>query len=139
MTDVITPEEYKEYLKNKAGQKDQQNKYRNKRVKVQEVQPDKSVKEFTIDSIGEKQYYDELKFRKKSGDIMDFKRQVTFKLAVNGVHITSYKADFVVWDRYGNKEVIDYKSDFTRKLRLYQIKKALMLAIHGITIKEVTK
>lgn len=77
-----------------------------------------------------------LKGRLIAGEIKDFKRQVTYSLEVNGVLICKYIADFVVYNWDGTWEVKDVKSDFTKKLPIYRMKKALMEAIHGIKIKE---
>lgn len=58
--------------------------------------------------------------------------QRSFPLAVNGILITRYRADFV-YIRDGRLVVEDTKGFKTEK---YKLKKLLMLAIHGITIVE---
>jgi hypothetical protein len=92
---------------------------------------------FFFHSTGEADYYDQLKMRLRAGEIKDFKRQVKMKISINGQHITSYVADFVVELHDGNKQVLDYKSDFTRNLDTYKIKKRLLLALYNINIIEV--
>jgi hypothetical protein len=90
-------------------------------------------------STGEGYYYLELKDRLLRGQIKGFKRQVWFKLEVNGIEITNYVADFVVENFGGTFEIIDHKSVFTAKLDVFRMKKALMMACYGILIKEVGK
>ena len=49
-----------------------------------------------------------------------------------------YVADFVYTDlATGKEEVIDVKSEITRKNAEYRLKKKMMLAFNGIEIKEV--
>lgn len=88
-------------------------------------------------STGEADYYELLKIRLAGGEIKAFKRQVKFKISINGQQITSYVADFVIELFDGSKQVLDYKSDFTRKLETYQIKKKLLMALYNINIIEV--
>lgn len=88
-------------------------------------------------SIGEADYYDRLKIQKLSGDFRDFKRQVIFKISINGQQITRYIADFVIERFDGTKQVLDYKSAFTRTLEPYQMKKKLLAALYNIHIIEV--
>jgi hypothetical protein len=76
--------------------------------------------------------WQKLKIVEKAGAISDLRRQVTYKLRVNGVHITNYRADFV-YVRNGETVVEDSKGFLTKE---YLIKRALMKAIYGITILE---
>jgi hypothetical protein len=96
-------------------------------------------KPVTIDGIDfqstfEGDYYCEAKLRKKAGEILDFKMQVRYDFYVNGALICYYKADFVETYPDGRVEVVDTKGV---KTAVYEIKKKLMLACHGIAIKEV--
>ena len=101
-------------------------KFLNKKVVVDGIK---------FDSRKEADYYGILKMRKMAGEIRDFKMQVPFRMEINGDLICKYIADFVV--EYANGiQVIDTKSDFTRKNPVYRIKNKLMKAIHGITIIE---
>jgi len=60
---------------------------------------------------------------------------VRYPLVVNGVQVCEYRADFVYFDRAkGAVSVVDVKGYRTAE---YRIKKALMLAVHGIAIVEV--
>ncbi|UAY57283.1 DUF1064 domain-containing protein [Arachidicoccus terrestris] len=90
-----------------------------------------------FDSIKEGNRYRVLALQEKSGIITNLKRQVPFVIKVNGEKVCTYKADFVYMDRSGAKIVEDVKSDFTRKDRVYRLKKKLLRQTHGIDIKEV--
>lgn len=81
--------------------------------------------------------YVTLKALEAAGEISDLKRQVEYRIAVNGVHVTTYVADATYVDKDGRFVVEDTKSTPTKKLSAYRIKKALMLAIHGVEIHEV--
>jgi hypothetical protein len=78
----------------------------------------------------------ELVILQRAGDIADLQNEVTFRLDVNGRHICKYIADFVYTDSRGNLVVEDTKSTAT-KTPVYNLKKRLMLACHGIEIQEV--
>jgi hypothetical protein len=77
-----------------------------------------------FDSKGEAGYCEQLDWRIKAGEIQGYERQVKIELKVNGVLICNYYADFVVTDKYGAKEVHEYKGfltkDFQLKWRLLQ-------------------
>lgn len=74
----------------------------------------------------------DLRLLEKAGAILDLKRQVSYELAVNGIMICSYYADFVY--RKGAEMVVED----TKGVRtpLYLLKSKLMLALHGIVILE---
>ena len=77
-----------------------------------------------------------------SGAIHALREQVRYSLIVNGHIICEYVADFVYHEPTGvpnwmREVVVDVKSDYTRKLPVYRLKKKLMHAIHNIEIKEV--
>lgn len=80
-----------------------------------------------FDSIGERNYAEELDWRIKAGEIKGYERQVKIELKVNGVLICNYYADFVVTDKHGAKEIHEYKGfltkDFTIKWRLLEATK----------------
>lgn len=104
------------------------NKYNNTRVTICGI---------NFQSKGEGQYFLRLKDDLRKGEILGFKLQVPYKFIINGIYITKYVADFVVYECDGRKTVIDHKSAFTVTLPEYRMKKALMLACYGIAIKEV--
>lgn len=54
-----------------------------------------------------------------------------------GERASHYEADFVVHYANGRMEVIDVKSEITRKEARYILKRKLMLHVHGIRVREV--
>lgn len=127
-------------------------KYHNKKTVVDGI---------TFDSLKESRYYLFLKDKVKSGEITDLQMQVPFEVipAVYGEktvikHLkkgdkvitkrcviqkaTHYLADFVYTVvATGQKEVVDVKSEATKKKESYRLKKKMMLAFLGISIIEV--
>jgi hypothetical protein len=90
-------------------------------------------------STGEANYWEVLKIELARGEYADIKRQVRIKIVINGVLICTYVADFVITHLDGRKEVRDYKSEFTRTLAEYKIKKQLLAALYKINIVEIIK
>ena len=117
----------KEQVRRSFSARPKQSKYRNKKIVIDGM---------TFDSTKEGRVYGELKLLKASGEIADFRRQVTFMIEHNGVLICKYIADFVVYFYNDTREVWDVKSDYTRKLPVYKLKKKLMKIINGIEIVE---
>lgn len=82
--------------------------------------------------------WDQLRLLQRAGEIHDLRRQVRYDLVVNDIKIGRYTADHVYWDNNEDCEVVeDAKSEATRKARDYPLRKKLMLACHGITVREV--
>ena len=77
--------------------------------------------------------WSELLLLVRSGHISDLRRQVRFDLDVNGIPVAKYIADHVYREK-GKNIVEDVKGVLTP---VYKIKRALMLACHGIKIREV--
>ena len=77
--------------------------------------------------------YGELKLLLRGELISCLELQKAFPLAVNGVQICKYVADFVYRACSGHLIIEDTKG---QKTPVYQIKKKLMLACHGIHILE---
>ena len=100
------------------------NKYGNRRVEVDGIR---------FDSQKEARYYEELMLRYQAGDLKLVLLQVPFILPGP----VKYYADFLTIDNDGRFEVIDVKSEATRKNRVYINKKKQMKAVWGIEIKEV--
>lgn len=102
-------------------------KYKNKWVVIDGIK---------FQSTAEGNAFVEYKRRKAAGEIKDFERQRRYKLIVNGIQVSSYRADFVVihWDN--SEQIVDVKSSFTRTLNDYIIRKKLMKALFGIDIYE---
>ena len=107
-------------------------KYGNRRTEVDGIM---------FDSRHEARVYGDLMMRVKSGELKCVLRQVKFDLG-GGANAQKdsrymYIADFVTIDRENHVEVLDAKSDATRKNRTYINKKKQMLAEWGIEIREV--
>lgn len=88
------------------------------------------------DAKGECERWENLKLMERAGEIRNLRRQVVYALVVNGLLITTYKADFV-YDDGAATVVEDRKSPRTRKLESFRHKVKLMQAIHSIQIREV--
>lgn len=101
-------------------------KYRNRKI---------TTEHGAFDSEKEARRYAELVLFARTGEIHDLRRQVRYALVVNGVHVCDYVAD-AVYSEGGRLVVEDTKSEFTRKLPVFRIKKCLMLACHGVSILE---
>ena len=110
---------------------DKPRKYRNKPLVVDGER---------FDSRKEYRRYKELVMWQSAGEVKNLRRQVTFALNVNGIHIADYVADhvFSLKDKNGffTKIVEDVKSKAT-KTRAYEIKKKLVRALYGVDIQEV--
>lgn len=99
-----------------------------------------------FDSRKEAKRYQELKIMERAGLIQNLRQQVSYELA-SSVKFKSeprrkpairYIADFAYMDLQTGQQVVeDVKSEVTRKLAPYRIKKHLMLTVHGIEITEV--
>ena len=86
-----------------------------------------------FDSKREARRWGELQLMAKAGLIRDLDRQVNFPLAVNGVPICSYRADFTYWEGRSNHQTVeDSKGVVTKDCAL---KLKLMKAVHGIEVK----
>lgn len=106
-------------------------KYNNEKVEYQGI---------TFDSRKEYKRYRELLLLQKSGLIGLLQMQVSFLLIPKSEteRECKYVADFVYIDaKSGAKIVEDVKSEMTRKLPTYVMKRKLMASIHKIQIKEV--
>jgi len=95
------------------------------------------VNGISFDSKKEAGYYGILRLKEKARLIQRFEMQVRYDLVVNGVNIGFYKADFVTYKNGKPLEVIDVKSEMTKKLPIYRLKKKLLKAIYGIDIVEI--
>lgn len=98
-------------------------KWKNKFVKTDEG---------TFHSKKEYNRWCELKLLATGGLIRELKRQVPFELCVGGVLVTKYVADFVYFEA-GERVIEDTKGALTPE---YKLKSRLMLAVHGIVIRE---
>lgn len=88
---------------------------------------------FKFDSKAERDRYYELKILQMANEIRDLRLQVKFPIEVAGKKICNYIADFTYYDKEGFYIVEDKKGFRTT---LYNMKKKLLKAVHGIDIKE---
>jgi hypothetical protein len=103
-------------------------KYKNVKVKIGEL---------TFDSKKEAGYYGILRLKEKAKLIDRFEMQVRYDIVVNNIQIGFYKADFVTYKNGKAFEVIDVKSEMTKKLPVYRLKKKLVKALYGFDIVEI--
>lgn len=88
-----------------------------------------------FDSKGESKRWAELCLLERAGEIKNLKRQVPFKMAINGVHICTLVADFAYFepDRY---VVEDFKSPITAKNPVFRLKSKLFAALYpGVELR----
>lgn len=88
-----------------------------------------------FDSKHEAMVYKDLMMRVKAGELKCVIRQVRFDLAQT--ENLQYVADFVTIAPDMTVDVIDAKSEATRKNKVYVIKKKLMREVWGLEIREV--
>jgi hypothetical protein len=88
---------------------------------------------YVFDSIKERARYIELRALQAAGEITDLLLQIPFELNEGGKYSLKYVADFTYWIN-GQYIVEDVKGFRTA---VYKKKKALMLKVHGIEIKEI--
>lgn len=86
-----------------------------------------------FDSKSEFKRYMDLHFMESFGEISELRVQVRFPIEVNGHHICTYVADFCYKNKHGEDVVEDRKGFRTD---VFKLKKALMLAVHGINVVE---
>lgn len=96
-----------------------------------------------FDSRKESKRYLQLLALEKTGEIEQLECQIKFELiprqTIDGKfaeHPANYIADFVYYED-GEKVVEDVKSNATRKLPCYVLKRKLMLKNYGIKIREI--
>lgn len=138
----MTEEEYADLMKRRAlpcvparpsgvsvadmdAEKPRRAKYGNRRVEIDGMKFD-SQKEADF-------YFSRLLSAWRLGELKLLARQVPFDLP-GGI---KYVADFVIVGMNGDVEVIDTKSEATKKNRVYINKKKQMKAVWGIEIREV--
>ena len=134
MTLRLSEEEYAELMRRRCAntiaspmvtkERPKRRKYGNQRTEI-------DGKKF--DSKHEAEVYGELMLRRRAGELRVVLRQVSFDLP-GGIR---YVADFCTVDREGRFEVLDAKSEATRKNRTYINKRKQMLSEWGIEIREV--
>lgn len=114
----------------KPSGRDRRNKYGN--TKVGE-----------FDSSKEARVNEQLKMQMQAANpserVTSIEHHVRFEVIPKqeGERASHYEADFVVHYADGHMEVIDVKSEITRKEPRYILKRKLMLYVHGIRLREV--
>lgn len=126
--DIWTAEQFRDYGRTKVVPQPKS------RLKYNNVKKEVDGKKF--DSTKESKRYLELKSMVDRGEISELHEQVKFTFAHNGVKICSYIADFT-YSKNGKEVVEDVKSEMTKKLPVYKMKKKMMVAFFGIEINEV--
>lgn len=102
-------------------------KYKNRKVTIDDIR---------FDSKKEGDRYLELKLLLRAGQISHLKLQPEFKMVHHGILICKYRADFEYREN-GKIVVEDVKSEYTRTLPVYRIKKKMMKAFYGVDVREV--
>ena len=104
----------------------------------------KNTKHGGYDSKKEARRASELAILQNEGRIAGLETQKVFTLIPRQMldgrvkeRAATYVADFTYCMSDGTFVVEDVKSDFTRKLPLYVLKRKLMLHVHGLAISEV--
>lgn len=98
----------------------------------------------TFHSKGEALRFQALRLLERAGQIRNLQRQAVFLIEIRGVFVCRYIADFTYieppladgrrrFDLPWTDIVEDFKGHITDA---YRIKRALMLAVHGVTIRE---
>jgi hypothetical protein len=87
-----------------------------------------------FDSGKEADRYRELTLLQAGGKISGLECQAPWDLVVNGIRVCGYVADFQYFERPSGALVVEDAKGY--RTPMYKLKRALMLACHGITIKE---
>lgn len=80
------------------------------------------------DSKKEAQFAQDLDMLKRAGEIKDWKRQIAFKMVVEGEIICRHYVDFEIEHNDGSKELVEIKSKSTMT-PLWKLKKKLLYAL----------
>lgn len=80
------------------------------------------------DSKFEAGYGEELRLRKRAGQIKDYQTQINFPLIVGKYNVGTYIADFVVYHNNGDEEIVETKGYMTD---VFKLKWRLMEAIYN--------
>ena len=80
--------------------------------------------------------YQALKLLERNGEVRALRLEVEYRLAIRGHLICKYRADFVYEECRRSKwaEVVEDVKGY--RTPAYRLKKKLMLAIHGIEVRE---
>lgn len=100
-------------------------KYNNKKVVIDGIK---------FDSIRESRRYLDLKNLERGYEIYELELQPRYDFELNGVKMGFYKADFRYYDHAKNCTIIEDVKGM--KTPIYNLKKKMMKAFHGIDIFE---
>lgn len=106
----------------KAGFAARRSKYGNKPVVIDNIR-------FASQREGNR--FSALKLMERAGLITDLERQISYKLDVAGIHVSSYICDFRYRTHAGELVIEDSKGFETPE---FKIKRKLMKACHGIDV-----
>ena len=124
LPDAISADEYRALL---ASEK--RRKYNSQPVEIDGIR---------FASRAEARRYGELLWQERDGMIHDLECQPRYRLEVNGVKICDYAGDFRYTDAQTGAVVVeDVKGGDATKTPVYRLKRRLMLACHGIEVKEI--
>lgn len=101
-------------------------KYGNKKTEVDGI---------LFDSKKEAKRYQELRLLEKQGIILELQLQPKFPIVVNGKKICTYIADFDYCVAHTADRIVEDVKGI--KTPIYNLKKKLVKAVHGIDITEV--
>ena len=88
-------------------------------------------------SKAEARRYNELKLLERAGEICGLELQPKFTFEHGGVRIGSYKADFAYFLAHSPQRIIEDVKSPASKTQAYGLRKKMMLAFHGIEVREV--
>lgn len=90
-------------------------------------------------SKAEAEFAQRLELERYAGEVLSWEPQYPFVIRVNGVHVTTYRADFLVNYSDGRSTVYDVKGARLRgaEASRWRLIRKLMLACFGITIEEI--
>ncbi|WP_207632736.1 DUF1064 domain-containing protein [Foetidibacter luteolus] len=88
----------------------------------------------TFASIKEAKRYTDLYYLEKAGEISALQLQVPFPIVINSQKVCTYVADFVYLTKKGDRVIEDAKGFRTG---IFKLKAKLLLAMYGVTIKEI--
>lgn len=89
-----------------------------------------------FDSGHEAARYVALKKDEARGHVRGLKLQYVYPIVINGVYVTTYTADFQYEKRCGETWTPVTEDAKGKRTEPYMMRKRLMRAVHGITIKE---
>ena len=126
MTEVWTAQQWRDYEKKQQAGRD--SRYG--------AIPTETADGRKFDSHIEAMYYNRCLVLQQAGEIAKIECKVPFELVVNGVFVNTYELDFRITYADGTVDHVDTKSKPTLT-PMYKMKKALMLALHNIRLREV--